>query len=285
MSGTQEAGATLQEAITVAFDPNAPASTPAEGYGGFTGAEAPRALQNRPQAAPDPQADVQAQIAAAQEQARREEKEKLYPRLSESEKRIQEMQAQLEAVTKEREAAAEAERQRAEEVAAAERARREEEMGAKDLVKEVEARFQQQLASERDERERLAALLDREREVSQLTEWRSQRLAAEDVRDQVAPTLLRFIGGNTPEEIEASIEQVKLASQETLAQIQSAQQAQWQAMPGVSSRAPAMGPIEQQPGQRSYSPQEIQAMSIAEYQRIRPQLLDAASKARYAQQG
>jgi DNA repair exonuclease SbcCD ATPase subunit len=285
MSGTQEAGATLQDAITVAFDPNAPATPPAEGYGGFTGAEAPRALQNRPQAAPDPQADVQAQIAAAQEQARREEKEKLYPRLSESEKRIQEMQAQLEAVTKEREAAAEAERQRAEEVAAAERARREEEMGAKDLVKEVEARFQQQLASERDERERLAALLDREREVSQLTEWRSQRLAAEDVRDQVAPTLLRFIGGNTPEEIEASIEQVKLASQETLAQIQSAQQAQWQAMPGVSSRAPAMGPIEQQPGQRSYSPQEIQAMSIAEYQRIRPQLLDAASKARYAQQG
>jgi hypothetical protein len=194
------------------------------------------------------------------------------------------MQEQMAALQAERDAAAAAERERQEAEAAAEKARKEEGMEAKDLIAQVRAEMEQKIASERDERERAWALLEKEREFTQLSEWRSQRLAAEDVRNEIAPSMLRFVSGTTPEEIEASIANAKAATSETLAEIQAAQQQQWNAMPGVSPRAPAMGPIEQQPGQRSYSPDEIKAMSMAEWQRVRPQMLEAASRARYAQQ-
>jgi hypothetical protein len=59
------------------------------------------------------------------------------------------------------------------------------------------------LKQERLEREKAFLLLERERQYSEITEYRNRRL--EEERENIIPELVDLISGNTPEEIEQSI--------------------------------------------------------------------------------
>ncbi len=254
--------------------------------GTFEGTEAPRALQEqaaaRQAAAVAPKSTFSVDDIEA---ARQAEKDKLYPRIDEQLAKLTALETQLATFTQEREAEQAAKEAAAEADAEAARLAREDDMSAKDQVREVEARLRQEIASEREERERAEALLAKEREFASILEYRSQRLQAEDVRESIAPQLLDYVSGSTQEEIEQSIARAQQTTANILAEVQRQQATAYQQMPGVSPRAPGVGPMEQGATTQDYSAKDIKDMSMADYQKRRTPLIDAASKSYKANVG
>lgn len=206
------------------------------------------------------------------ERARQQEKDKLYGQLTEVKTELDQIRAEREAAQR----AAEEARQAAEAEA---RRREEEEMDLRQLLARRDEEFNQKFAQLEEERQRAEALLMKEREIGQLSEYRQQRLSQES--DNIIPELLDYVSGNSPEEIEAAIEAAKQRSASILAGVRQFQQQQVQGMRGVSSTAPPMGPMETQQEQRPLSAAEIAAMSPAEYMKHRGQLLHASSQQFY----
>ena len=203
--------------------------------------------------------------------ARAQEKAKLYPQ-------VEKLQEEIAILKKEREEreAAEAERaaQRKEREAqrlAAKKAQEEEEMGFKELLKNKEQEFQAQLEQERLEREKAFALLEREREFQELQQYRQQRLEAE--RDNIIPELIDLISGNNKDEIEQSIEGLKARSAKIFDSVAQASQQTRKEMVGTRATLPASGPLDNDSEQRSYSPNDISNMSMADYAKNRAKLL------------
>lgn len=226
---------------------------------------------------------TQEQVNAMIERARQQEKDKVYGRLDT-------LQSQLSEIAKEREerqAAEEEARKRAEEEA---RRREEAELSAKDLLARKEQEWQSQLsttqqsfeerlAQMQQEREQERALLEKEREFASLQAYTQQRLAQES--DNIAPELADFVTGRTREEIDQSIEAVKAKSAAILEQVQAAQQAARAQQRGtsVSGFAP-VGPMDVEAGQRTFSPQDIANMDMAEYAKYRSQFIGQGAASR-----
>ena len=203
--------------------------------------------------------------------AREQEKQKLYPTM-------QKLQEELAALKQEREERqlTEAEREAKRKERAAQRdaerqAKREQELSAKELLKEKEREWQDQLATERAERERAFALLEREREFQNLQQYRAQRLEAE--RENIVPELIDLIQGNTQEEIEQSIADLKDRSAKIFESVAQVAQQTRKDMRGVSTTLPASGPLDNDSEQRFSSPADIQNMSMADYAKNRAKLL------------
>jgi hypothetical protein len=100
----------------------------------------------------------------------------------------------------------------------------------------------------------------------------TQRRVAEE-RDNIAPELLDFIGGDTVEEVEASIQVVKDKSAQILASITAARTAQRTQQPGVAPASGSAG-ISQldQPGDRQLGAADIKGMSMAEFAQLRKKI-------------
>lgn len=236
-------------------------------------------------AAPAPSAATNEPRAFSAEdiaRARQEEKDKVYSRLeqeSQHRKALEDQVSQLLSTQQEREAAESEARQKAEDAA---RLKAEADMSAKDLLAQREREFNERLSQTQgeweqkfqqmnQEREQERALLEKDRELANLQAYAQKRVGEE--KDSIAPQLRDFISGNSPEEIEQSIEVVKAKSVEIANAAKEAFAAQRAQQRGVSPTGYApVGPMEIEGGTRQYSASDIANMDMAEYQKFRQQV-------------
>lgn len=205
--------------------------------------------------------------------ARQQEKDKLYGRLQEAEK----IKADYEAMVAERKDREAAEAKAKKERDAAEKKKREEEMELRTLLDTRQAEWEQQLANERAERQRLQILFEKEQAFAQLQAYKAQRMEQE--ADAIMPELRDIIRGNTPDEIDASIELAKSKTEAIMGQFQQRQQAGRQAMTGPSVTAPPVGPLDAGAATQTYTEQDLRDMSLEDYAAVRDRLRSAAGAA------
>lgn len=210
-------------------------------------------------------------VAEAIQKARAQEKAKLYPQVE----KLQEEIASLRSEKQEREAK-DAERKAAraarEAQAALERKKQEEsELEVRDLLAKKEEEWAEKLNSERQEREKAFALLEREREFQELSAYRQQRLEAE--RENIIPELVDLISGNSRDEIEQSIAGLKERSAKIFDSVAQVAQQSRKEMAGTRITSPASGPLDNDSDSRTYSPDDISNMSLADYAKNRSKLL------------
>lgn len=205
------------------------------------------------------------------QKARAQEKAKLYPQL-------EKLQEELSLLRKEREdqKALETERnekrkQREAEREAEKKAKEEEEMSFKKLLKTKEQEWADKLEQERLERERAFALLEREREFQDIQQYRQQRIEAE--RSNIIPTLIDLVAGNSKDEIEQSILSLKQKTAQILEDVASAKSQSRKDMVGTRITVPASGPLDNDSDSRTYSPDDVKNMSLADYAKNRQRLL------------
>jgi hypothetical protein len=203
--------------------------------------------------------------------ARAQEKAKLYPQ-------IDKMTEELAILRKREEerAAIEAERESQRKERAAQRdaerkAKEEDEMSFKELLKNKEEEWASKLEAERLEREKAFALLEREREFQELSTYRQQRVEQE--RDNIVPELIDLVSGNTKDEIENSIADLKARTNKLLESVAQVAQQSRKEMVGTRITVPASGPLDNDSDSRTYSPNDISNMSMADYAKNRSKLL------------
>lgn len=211
--------------------------------------------------------------------ARQEEKDKLYSRLSKTEEQLTSVSEQLKQVLNERQAERDAEAARIREAeAAAEEARKkaaEEEMTFKDLLAQRDAEWQERFTKYEQDREQERALLEKERLLAEHMSYIQRR--ANEERENIAPELIDFISGDTPEQVEASIELLKEKTASIASNIASATTAP--AMRGVSPVGyGADGPLNNHSATKTYTAEELRNMPISEYAKhVRPHVLGSSS--------
>lgn len=208
------------------------------------------------------------ELRAEIERVRQQEKDKLYPQISKTSEQFKTMQEELKELRAAQKKAekAEADRQAAIE---AERKRREEaEMSAKEFAEKVRQETAAELERLRAERAQEVAMMQKEIEFQKLAAHVQRRIVEEG--DAIAPEFHDYIGGNTIEEIEASIERAKAKTEQIWQGIQEAQRARRAGMPGVAPAAGTngVGPMDT-PADRQYSDKDIQAMGMKEYAEFR----------------
>jgi DNA repair exonuclease SbcCD ATPase subunit len=210
--------------------------------------------------------------------ARQEEKDKVYGRLSKYEETLKQTQTELEALRKAKEAE-EAERLAKEaDKAAAAKAKFEEDASAKDLLKAQQKEYEAKFAALEQAREQDRTLLEKEREFSALREFTQKRIAEE--RDSIAPELLVYVSGNTEAEVERSIDLAKQQSQALASSFQEAQQRARASLRGVAPTGlTPSGPLDTDSAHKSFSPDELKNMSMADYAKYRDSLLGTARTA------
>lgn len=251
-------------------------------FGGWTmslstdEALAPGGVQPPPVATvPDPdKVFTKADIEAAVEKARSQEKDKLYGRLTGLEAQVTEVnqreQERIAAEQTAREAAEASARKAAEETMSARELFAVKEKEFSDRLAQVQSETEQRLSQITQERENERALLEKEREFATLQAYTQKRLAEES--DSIAPQLVDFINGRSTEEIESSISVAKAKSAEIAEQVRAGLQAAQAQQRGTSVTGFApVGPMEIGNGQRQYSAADIQNMDMAEYAKFRQQ--------------
>lgn len=210
------------------------------------------------------------------EAARRQEKDKLYGRLENSDAERKALLEELAQLRKEREERTAAEAKQREEVEAAAKAKREADMSAKALLEQRTQEWETRFAEIQADREREREALAKEAEFNRLRAYTQERLAAE--RNSIAPELIDLVAGNSQEEIDASIDVLKTKTMAILESVQQAQTANRSQMRGVSTAGfTSQGPMDNESGTRQLSANDIKNMSMAEYAKYREQLLGAAS--------
>lgn len=223
--------------------------------------------------------DIEKARREAIEQARREERDKLYAQISKGDDRFKAMEAEVERLKQvEAERLKEIEKRERE----AEKARQkaaEAELSAKELVEKRQQEWQAQLEATRaeqaaqlaaiQEQQKLQqAMWEKEREMAALQIYIRDAVAAE--QDNIAPELLDFIGGNTKEEVDASIQRVK---DKTAAIVEGMRQAQIAHRAGMPGTAPSAGATGLTPGldtgSQQLSAEDIKNMSMADFAALR----------------
>jgi DNA repair exonuclease SbcCD ATPase subunit len=215
--------------------------------------------------------------AADLERVRQEEKDKLYGRLSKVDERSEALEAELKELREERQAreAEEAQRQQSEADEAKQKA--EAEMSAKKLLQERSSEWEKRFEQIEREREQERAALAKESEYNRLRAYIQERAGAE--RDSIAPELVDLIAGNSPEEVDASIEMLKDKTQAIFQSVQSAQETARSQMRGVAATGyTGNGPTDGDGGSRQLSADDIKNMPMAEFAKYRNQLLGAAAQ-------
>ncbi|MDX3260686.1 hypothetical protein PV336_15815 [Streptomyces sp. MI02-2A] len=209
--------------------------------------------------------------AADIEKARQEEKDKLYKRLQTVEDQNKQFLSEIEAQRKAREEAQAEEERKRKEAEATARAQQEADMSAKDLLAQKEQEWNSRFAEIERQRAEELALFQKEKEFNNLQSYIQRRVGEE--AENIAPELLDYVSGNSPEEVEASIATAKAKTAAILESVQEAAVQQRAAMRGVSPTGySTTGPMDTDPAQKSYSVSDLQNMSMADYAKIRGQL-------------
>ena len=207
------------------------------------------------------------------QRVRSQEKDKLYPQ-------IEELKGKVNLLEKEREETVAQKAAREAELAAAkeaeQRAKEANELDAKSYADKRTQELQEQLERERQERERAFALLEKERSFADLQAYRQQALAAE--ADNIMPQLVKYVHGNTREEIDAAIADVKAETASILQDAGAAIQNARQSMQGTRITTPPAGPLETNSEQRMPTADELAAMPMNEYAKYRERALSESAR-------
>jgi len=207
---------------------------------------------------------------------RSQEKDKLYPQIDSLKAEIDSLKKSQ--ADKEAAKAAQREQEEIEQLNKKQREVLEEELSAKELLKLKEREWKEELERERQAREAANALWEKERQLSDLQSYRNQRLEQE--RENIVPELIDLVIGNSREEVEASINDLKARSQSILDNARATRQEVRREMTGTRVTTPPAGPLETNSEQRQLTPQEIANMPMAEYAKYRSRLLSAEAQGR-----
>lgn len=239
-----------------------------------TGSEAVIAQESTTSIAESPEVTLSQFTADDLARARAQEKEKLYPQMEKLKEELSTLkQAQAE---REAEESRRRDERKARDAEAAKRKKEEEEaeLSAKELLVRKEQELTAQIAEERAERQKALALLEQERKFQQLMAYRQQRMEQE--RDNIIPELIDLVQGETESDIEQSISALKEKSSKIFQSVTAASQQTRKDMVGARVTSPASGPLDNDSEQRSYSPNDITNMSLADYAKNRAKLLGNA---------
>lgn len=220
---------------------------------------------------PQLQAWFDQEINRERERVRTEEKNKLYPQLDD-------LRGQVTVLSEERASRLQAEEEAQQAAAEAERLRQEAEMSAADRVQAMQTDMDRRFAQIELDRAQERALWDKETEFRSLEDYKGRRRAEE--ADNIIPQFMDLITGNNPEQVEASIEDMKQRSATLLAEIQGAQAVPVRQTPGLPvTGAPSVDMARMgEEGRRTFTTQELADMPMEEYQVYRQQLMGAASQ-------
>ena len=204
---------------------------------------------------------------------RTQEKDKLYPV-------VEQLKSEVAALKKDKDEkaarkAAESEA-KAKEKAEKDKAKMIDDLDAKDLIKLTTDELREQLERERSERERAFALLEQERTYAELQNYKQNLIEQE--RENIIPELVDLVAGNTPDEVSASLESLKARSAKILESAQAAMQNARKEMRGTSATLPAAGPLETNMDSRQFTAQDIAAMSMNDYAKVRDKLMSDAAR-------
>lgn len=214
----------------------------------------------------------QEQVNEMIENARKQEKDKLYPTISKADERAAAMEAEVKELTAFRKKAEKDEAARLKAIEDAQKAREEAEMSAKELLDRRNAEFDARLAQIQAENEQRIALMEQEVKYNQLQAY-IQRRSVEEA-NSIVPELIDLINGETPEQVEASIEILKAKSASIAEAARNAGMRSRTAMPGV---APSSGPNGgvtplDMPGDRQLSAEDIRGMSMQDFAALRKKI-------------
>lgn len=213
---------------------------------------------------------TESDLRQAQQDARREEKDKLYSKISSMESQLGELRSEREErlrLEEEARAAAEAERKAIEE----------EKMSAKELVERVRLEAEERINELQTSYERDRALFEQDRRLMEIEQYRQARLDQD--AEYIMPELRDLIRGNSEAEIDASIEEMKIRTEAIMQNVNAAVVEQRQMQRGVAPTAPPVGPLEQSSTYESLSPEDIRGMDLETYKKYRDRLIPAASQA------
>jgi hypothetical protein len=203
--------------------------------------------------------------------ARAQEKEKLYPQLEKLKDELSLLKQREQEREAEEQKRREERKKREAELAKKRKEEEEAELEVRQLLQKKEEEWQSQLDVERQEREKAFALLEQERRFQQVMNFRSMRLEQE--RDNIIPELIDMISGNSEDEIEQSILTLKEKSAKIFDSVAQAGVQTRKDMVGARVTVPASGPLDNDSEQRSFTPDNIKDMSLADYAKNRAKLL------------
>ena len=216
-------------------------------------------------------AELQALVDQRVENARKEEKDKLYPQMEELNKTVKELKEERDArAAAEEEARAEAERLAEEQ--------RLGELSAIERIEERDRQWEERFSAMQQERDREAALRQREGEVAALIRHRDLAIAAN--QDNIEPRLIPYIRGNTAEEIDQAVAQAIADTEAIQADFLEAtgQQRRQVIAPVSGMPATPVADLLANPGDRqvTLTPEQIRDMPMDDYMANRQQILEAA---------
>jgi hypothetical protein len=175
--------------------------------------------------------------------------------------------------------AAEAKAQR--DAARAAKKKEEDEMELRDLIQKKDQEWEARLQEERTEREKAFVMLEQERRHASLQTYLAQRMA--EMGEEISPELRDLVAGNSEQEIDASIQILVQKSELIKNNAVSAMRNINAGRPMVGVTAPPVGPMETSGTTRTYTADELKAMTPEEYAAERDNLLRAASQSRRGQ--
>lgn len=219
---------------------------------------------------------TQEELDAERERVRQQERDKLYPQISKSDERWTALNDELKDLRKSQKASEKLETDRVAAIEAEKKRAAEAEMSAKDLIDRRQAEFDARMAQFQAEQDLKIAILEKQNEATALQAYIQRRINEE--QDNIAPELLEFIAGNTPEDVEASIAKVKATTTSIAENMRSAGVRQRAGMPGVAPAAGTngFGPLDQ-PGSRELSAEDVKGMGMQEFAALRAKLGMAGS--------
>lgn len=224
-----------------------------------------------------PQLFTQEQVWAAVEKARTEVKDELFGRIDTVQNVLKQQEDQIKVFNDERESRLAAEKAAVDKTEADRVAAEQEKLTLKQRFDASEQEWAARFAQMQEEMSRRDALLAKERELSELSSYRLTRIS--ELREPnpgeqhfgIHDAFVDLIGGSSKEEIDASLATMVAKTRAIVEEVQQHQELSRTRMPGVSPTGGNIGPIEQQGSQRTYSADEIAAMSpmSEEYQKVR----------------
>lgn len=205
--------------------------------------------------------------AEQMEAARQQEKDKLYTRLQSQDEQLNQFKSTIEELTADKKARDDAAAKAEQEAADARKKADEAKLSAEELIRVREAELKQQQDQFQKEMDLKLATMQKEQGFLILQSFIQRRVAEEIAANTIIPDLVEFIGGNTEDEVEASITKVK---EKTANIVKGAATLTAPHMPtGVSPTGGPANPLDALGGPRQYTPEEIEAMSMAEYAAFR----------------
>lgn len=220
--------------------------------------------------APPHQVSPQFFTADQVEAIRQQEKDKLYGRLSKQQDELTAFRQQLDTLSADKTARDQviADAQKAKDDA--ERQAREEKLSAQQLIEAREAELKKQQDDFQAQMSLQVETMKKEHEFLRLQSFTQRRVAEEIAANTIIPDLVEYIGGNTEDEVEASITKAK---EKTANIVRGATSLGTPSIPvgGVSPTAGPSGPLDNLSAPKQLSLADLQAMPMDQWAQYRRQ--------------